>query len=597
MKTKKNMKNLLFAFLGLLLVASCKDKESPPPKKVASIAIAPSSASVAVGLTQQLTTTVEPSDAEKKEVTWSSSDPSKASVDAAGLVTGLTKGVVTITALAKDGSNVKETIIIHVTVSAAVIAITPLNLSVGVGGTLALAAAVSPAGAYQAVTWTSSAPTIAAIDPATGVATGASVGTAVITASAADGSNITQTVSLTVKSNEVSVSAITLGHENLHVPLPAEGGYASISNVPHTAASDIRKVKVNITTTAEATIKIGDRLFVSGYTADFSLPVTFTVIAPDGTTAKNYTVGIVPYDAKANPYGIYTVKHLVNVAKGLDKSFLLMNNIDLPNADAAGAAATGIRDYATAGWNPLGTFTGIFDGGNFRINNLYVNREWLQSGLFGRNQGTVKNLGVNGIISGTAVTGMNAGILAGFSSGIIDKCYVAGNVSSALAPPSSSSSAFVAGGLVGHVSGGTISNSYATGNVSSTSTSSSSTSAFVAGGLAGYVERGAISNSYATGNVSSAAPSASASFYIGGLTGRNNEGTYTNCYRNSSATVKKNNADAAPNDASIAGIVAKTKDYMQTDAFKADLNGPAGTIWGRENSRNDNLPYIVGAGR
>jgi len=192
---------------------------------------------------------------------------------------------------------------------------------------------------------------------------------------------------------------------------------------------------------------------------------------------------------------------------------------------------------------------------------------------------------VNGIISGTAVTGMNAGILAGFSSGIIDKCYVAGNVSSALAP-----SSFSAGGLVGHVSGGTISNSYATGNVSSTSTSSSSTSA--AGGLAGYVERGAISNSYATGNVS--VPSSSSA---GGLTGRNNEGTYTNCYRNSSATVKKNNADAPPNDASIAGIVAKTKDYMQTDAFKADLNGPAGTIWGRENSRNDNLPYIVGAGR
>src|SRR6218665_1597431 len=516
MKTKKTMKNLLFAFLGLLLVASCKDKESPPPKKVASIAIAPSSASVAVGLTQQLTTTVEPSDAEKKEVTWSSSDPSKASVDAAGLVTGLTKGVVTITPLAKDGSNVKETIIIHVTVSAAAIAITPLNPSVGVGGTLALAAAVSPAGAYQAVTWTSSAPTIAAIDPATGVATGASVGTAVITASAADGSNITQTVSLTVKSNEVSVSAITLGNENLNVPVPEEGGYASISNVPHTAASDIRKVKVNITTTAEATIKIGDRLFVSGYTADFSLPVTFTVIAPDGTTAKNYTVGIVPYDAKANPYGIYTVKHLVDVANGLDKSFLLMNNIDLPNADAAGAAVTGISDYAAAGWKPLGehhNFAGIFDGGNFSINNLYVNREWVSAGLFGRTQGTVKNLGVNGIISRTAVTGMNAGILAGFSSGIIDKCYVAGNVSSALAP-----SSFSAGGLVGHVSGGTISNSYATGNVSSTSTSSTSTSA--AGGLAGYVERGAISNSYATGNVS--VPSSSSA---GGLTGRNNEGT------------------------------------------------------------------------
>ncbi|PGH38638.1 MAG: hypothetical protein CRN43_13885, partial [Candidatus Nephrothrix sp. EaCA] len=37
---------------------------------------------LAVGLTKQLTAAIEPSDAEKKDVTWSSSDEKKATVDA-----------------------------------------------------------------------------------------------------------------------------------------------------------------------------------------------------------------------------------------------------------------------------------------------------------------------------------------------------------------------------------------------------------------------------------------------------------------------------------------------------------------------------------
>ncbi|PGH37221.1 MAG: hypothetical protein CRN43_22475, partial [Candidatus Nephrothrix sp. EaCA] len=80
---------------------------------------------------------------------------------------------------------------------------------------------------------------------------------------------------------------------------------------------------------------------------------------------------------------------------------------------------------------------------------------------------------------------------------------------------------------------------------------------------------GRINNSYATGN-------ASGSSGAGSLAGANEQGVYTNCYRNSDAVITKNGQTASPDDASLIGITAKTKTYMQTDPFKGDLNGTAG---------------------
>src|SRR6218665_3848667 len=107
-------KKLLPVFIALLLISSCK-KDKEEPQKVTSIAITHSPAGVAVGSTQQLKAIVGPADAANQEVSWSSSDPSKAAVDANGLATGVAEGTATITATAKDGSGVTGTATVTVT--------------------------------------------------------------------------------------------------------------------------------------------------------------------------------------------------------------------------------------------------------------------------------------------------------------------------------------------------------------------------------------------------------------------------------------------------------------------------------------------------
>lgn len=57
----------------------------------------------------QLTATIEPSNANNKSLTWSSSNESVATVDSTGLITGVHKGTCIITASSTDGSNIKAT--------------------------------------------------------------------------------------------------------------------------------------------------------------------------------------------------------------------------------------------------------------------------------------------------------------------------------------------------------------------------------------------------------------------------------------------------------------------------------------------------------
>jgi arabinoxylan arabinofuranohydrolase len=73
---------------------------------VTAITVEALAGSVGVGESVPFVATVTPSDADDPGVTWSSSDESVATVDGSGVVTGISAGVVTITATAVDGSGV-----------------------------------------------------------------------------------------------------------------------------------------------------------------------------------------------------------------------------------------------------------------------------------------------------------------------------------------------------------------------------------------------------------------------------------------------------------------------------------------------------------
>lgn len=73
------------------------------PDVVSSVTLGNTLLTLGVAASKQLTATVQPSTATNKKVSWSSSDPSVATVDAGGVVRGLKPGVATITVTTEMG--------------------------------------------------------------------------------------------------------------------------------------------------------------------------------------------------------------------------------------------------------------------------------------------------------------------------------------------------------------------------------------------------------------------------------------------------------------------------------------------------------------
>ena len=133
-------------------------------------------------------------------VEWISSSPNIAVVDSHGLVTGLTKGEVTITAAAVDGSGVEATIQLNVANLAKSISISGES-AMPAKGKITLKAIVLPATTdNKNVDWSVSDNTIVSIN-ASGVLTASDVTQkreVIVTAAAKDGSGVTGIYELTI---------------------------------------------------------------------------------------------------------------------------------------------------------------------------------------------------------------------------------------------------------------------------------------------------------------------------------------------------------------------------------------------------------------
>lgn len=182
--------------------ASCTITVQEPVVLVTSVTLSETSATLIVGDTFQLEATVSPEDATDTSLTWTSSKPSVATVDANGLVTAVAEGKVTITAKANDGSGKKATCTITVEKAVVLVGEIVLDQTVAeleVGKTLQLTASVLPADADDAtVTWSSSDETLATVS-ASGLVEALAVGEVVITATANDESGISASCTITIK--------------------------------------------------------------------------------------------------------------------------------------------------------------------------------------------------------------------------------------------------------------------------------------------------------------------------------------------------------------------------------------------------------------
>jgi uncharacterized protein YjdB len=176
---------------------------------VTGVTLNQSSASLLAGDTLQLTAIVAPAGATNDDVTWSSSNTSRATVDSSGLVTAVSAGSATITATTVDG-NYTATCALTITGTVAVtsVILNKTTVTVGVGATTQLVATVLPTIATdKSVTWSSSDTGKATVN-ASGVITGVATGSATITVTTTDGGK-TSTCAVTVVTS-VAVTGVGL---------------------------------------------------------------------------------------------------------------------------------------------------------------------------------------------------------------------------------------------------------------------------------------------------------------------------------------------------------------------------------------------------
>ncbi|MBR4505103.1 MAG: carbohydrate-binding domain-containing protein [Candidatus Methanomethylophilaceae archaeon] len=171
-----------------------------------SISLDASSVSMETGDTKSLTATVTPS-TWKGTVNWSSSDESVATVDSSGKITAVSAGKATITAKADSSRATCEIIVADASVPTAAISLSSGVLSLNVGDTATLTAAVTPSDSSDVLTWKSSDISVATVS-SDGKVTAIAAGSATITATYGSVSGACEvTVNpITVETDSISLS-------------------------------------------------------------------------------------------------------------------------------------------------------------------------------------------------------------------------------------------------------------------------------------------------------------------------------------------------------------------------------------------------------
>jgi alpha-tubulin suppressor-like RCC1 family protein len=203
--------------LVVLDLTSCGDngEQTGPQSQVASVTVTPGELTLLVGESQQLTATAQDQAGNPlvgRSITWATTEPTVATVSAAGVVNGVGPGSATITATS-EGKSGSATVSVAIPVAS--VTVSPGELTLLVGESQQLTAITRDEAGNpldgRSITWTTTEPTVATVS-ATGIVTGVGTGSATVTATS-EGKSASATVSVAsapVVSVTVSPGELTL---------------------------------------------------------------------------------------------------------------------------------------------------------------------------------------------------------------------------------------------------------------------------------------------------------------------------------------------------------------------------------------------------
>lgn len=294
---------------------------------------------------------------------------------------------------------------------------------------------------------------------------------------------------------------------------------------------------------------------------------SFEIVVSDGFLTDMEEVAVAVRDTifpegmgtNEDPFQIATSSQLISIgldSEYWDKHFVVVENIDMTN-----------KTMTPIG-NEAAKFTGGFDGDNFVISNLTVNRPSSYFvGLFGyAEDSSIHNVWLVGVdIMGNAVVG---GLVGHCVRSQINNCHVTGNITGDYITMGHYG-AYNIGGLIGYAIDSELSSCSSTGRVAGSS---------AVGGLVGSSEEGGlVINCFSTSSVTGVGNN------ISGLVGTNYQSSISNS--SSSGSIEGN--------AYVGGLVGHNSASLISNSFTkssvsgvSEVGGLVGSNWNNSVLRN-----------
>lgn len=261
---------------------------------VTSVTLNKSNTTITVGQTETLIATVLPANATNKNVTWSTSNSSIATVDQNGKVTARAAGTAVVTVTTVDGGKTASCTVnvINATIPVTGVTLNVTSLTLDVGQSQVLTATVLPTNATnKSVTWSSSNSSVASVN-SNGRVTAVSSGQATITVRTVDGGK-TATCVVTVRPQTVSVTGVTLNTNSISLH-PGEN-YTLVATVLPSNATN-KSVTWSSSNASVATVNSNGKVTAVGGGS-----ATITVRTNDGGFTANCQVSVIAVTPTPSP--------------------------------------------------------------------------------------------------------------------------------------------------------------------------------------------------------------------------------------------------------------------------------------------------------